>query len=137
MKPSYLTAFALSATLILPNARRSSLESGLPCLSPESVGQIRLQDIKEQLASSDTGSVLWRRGFGLTGVDSASVFVVTDTLVCTRVTHAVDSASARPPATDQYPLVLKAGPRYIAFDEAGYGTTLVDTTFAYRQLSLP
>jgi hypothetical protein len=137
MRPSYLTAVALSATLILPKARRSILESALPCLSSGSVGQIRLQDIKENLASSDTESVLWRRGFGLTGVDSASVFVVTDTLVCTRVTHAVDSAFSQPAAMNQYLLVLKAGPRYIAFDEAGYGTNFVDTTFTYRQLSLP
>lgn len=70
-------------------------------------------------------------------MDSSAVLVVSDSLACTRVTYAVDSGLSHPPQGAPSMIVLRVGPRYIAFAEFGYGTFYVDTTFTYKELSLP
>lgn len=77
--------------------------SNLPCLVPGSESADRIQSIKENLAGTDSSAIRWRNAFGLSGVDSASVAVIGDTLVYTTVTSKVDSAFHEPPATTALP----------------------------------
>jgi hypothetical protein len=63
----------------------------------------------------------------MTGVDSTSVLVVADTLVCTAVTRSVDSAFHKRASTEAYLVVVRAGPRYISFAPNGQSQSLFIT----------
>ena len=105
------------------------------CYDGDPGGRFRTQVIKEMLASANPAEVSFRGSLGLGGVDSASVRVVTDQTVCAKVREAVDAASrtALPPVTL---LVLRAGPRYVAFDPLGltHAMFVVDTAFRFRSI---
>lgn len=97
-------------------------------------GLKRLQVLKENLAGTDLASVLYRKGFGLTGVDSASVKVVTDTAVCSAVTAAIDSAFTASVHTGPFIVVL-VGNLYFAYqaDAEPQSTFYVDrTTYRFK-----
>jgi hypothetical protein len=129
----------MTCSIVLLMAAKPAWQStvSLPCLTPGTEGQARIQDIKVDLVATDTSAVLWRNGFGVAGVDSGSVLLISDSLVCTRVTYAVDSGLSQPLQGTSSMIVLKLGPRYIAFAESRYGTFYVDTTFTYKELSFP
>jgi len=74
-----------------------------------------LQTLKKLMVATDTASVLYRVGFGLTGVDSASVTVVTDTAVCSAVTASVDTAFTHSMHSGPF-VVVQAGNLYIAYE---------------------
>ena len=97
-------------------------------------GLKRLQALKETLARSDAASVLYRKGFGLTGVDSASVTVVTDTAVCSAVTAAIDSAFSRTVHTGPF-IEMRVGSLYFAYEANAepQSTFYVDrATYAFK-----
>lgn len=106
----------------------------LPCLTPDSMGLLRIADLKHHVVASDSGSILYRNGFGIAGVDTGMVRVVSDTLVCTRITQAVDSAFSSPLAPTPYLVVVRAGPRYVAFGMSGSSYYFLDTTFVVKDV---
>lgn len=97
-------------------------------------GLKRLQALKETLARTDTAAVLYRKGFGLTGVDSASVAVVTDTAVCSAVTASIDSAFTTSVRSGPFIVVL-VGSLYFAYEANAepQSTFYVDrVTYAFK-----
>lgn len=97
-------------------------------------GLKRLQALKGNLARTDTAAVLYRKGFGLTGVDSASVTVVTDTAVCSAVTAAIDSAFTTSVHTGPF-VVVAVGSLYFAYEANAepQSTFYVDrATYAFK-----
>lgn len=108
------------------------------CASPGTgMGLKLLQVFKQRLAATDTAAVLFRVGFGLTGVDSAAVTVVTDTAVCSRVTASIDSAFADSTHSGPF-VVIQAGPYYIAYEANAEPQSMyyVDrATYAYRKFT--
>lgn len=95
-------------------------------------GSMRFQTLKESLASTDSDAVLYRQGVGLLGVDSGSVFVVSDTIVCTAVTSAADAAFRSSIRNGPF-AVVRAGPRYVAFEPEAEPQPVfyVDTNFVF------
>ena len=95
-------------------------------------GPHRLQDIKEALASPESDALHYRQAFGLIGVDSSSVFAVSDTITCSAVTASID-AEFRNPVREGPFFVARAGPRYIAFEPDAEPQPLfyVDTNFTF------
>lgn len=103
------------------------------CAGAGDGGGLRIAALKEMIASRDAGDRATTNGLGLGGVDSSAVHVVTDAAVCGRVAAAIESGAHFAPAG--YPfVVLRAGPRYVAFDPSGINRSffLVDTSFIFR-----
>lgn len=110
--------------------------SGAPessCADGSTGGRLRIDAVKEMLASRDSGEIGLMNDLGLGGVDSSAVQVVRDVGVCARVASAILRAAHFELTHSPY-LVLRAGPRYVAFDPRGYHRAffLVDTTFSFR-----
>lgn len=131
MKPIVLlVGFIAVATASIKRDGPSLPMTGLPCTMPGNESAVTIQSLKEELASSDSNAIRWRNGFGLVGVDSASVSIVTDTTACTRITAVVDSAFNSSPSATAL-ATLRAGPRYVAFDTSSQDQWYVlDSTFA-------
>jgi hypothetical protein len=120
-------------TLILLAAEAGA--QTLACRTPGPEGEPRILNVKELVASSDSGTVLLRKAVGTEGVDSAAVSVVTDETVCTAVTRAIDQAFRVAPSTEAY-LVLRVGPRYVAFHPLGERQSLyfVDLNYVFKDV---
>ena len=103
------------------------------CADGSTGGLLRIDAVKEMLASRDAGEIRLMNDLGLGGVDSSAVQVVDDVGVCARVASAILRA-AHFELTDSPYVVLRAGPRYVAFDPRGYNRAffLVDSTFSFR-----
>jgi hypothetical protein len=95
-------------------------------------GASRLQSLKETLMEPDTVSVLYRQDFGLVGIDSSAVQIVTDTTVCSAVTAVIDSKYKVPIRSGPL-VVLKVGPRYLAYKAEGGDTAtfFLDLNYAW------
>lgn len=134
MRALSLTVLSLGIVLHAAYHPGSDSPTSLPCLVPGAESADRISTIKENLASSDSGAILWRTGFGMVGVDSASLLVVADTLVCTAVTRSVDSAFHKGTSTEAYLVVLRAGPRYVSFAPSGQSQSLfiTDTNYVFK-----
>jgi hypothetical protein len=74
----------------------------------------------------------FRVNAGLGGLDSSRVVAVTDSVVCTRVTEVVDSATHSLPVTNSL-FVLRAGPLFVGFALGQPGPTqfMVDTAYRF------
>jgi hypothetical protein len=109
--------------------------SSSACFDDPPGGRLRTQAFKEMLASADQGEIAFRNSLGLGGVDSGAVRIVHDSGICSRVKAAVDGASHTDLSSLVF-LVLRAGPRYVAFDPTGFTHALfiVDTTFRFRSI---
>jgi hypothetical protein len=107
----------------------------LPCPVPGLESAITISTLKEMLSATAPSAVALRSKVGLSGVDSASILVVADSTVCTAVTHVIDSATHSSPSTESY-LVLRAGPRYVAFPHRQDQQSLyfVDTNFVFKSV---
>ena len=122
-----ILAIALLTSVVAVGAgphRKSVSESSLPCMAPRSESADWIHSINENPAGADSSSIRWRNAFGLAGVDSVALTVVSDTLVCTSVTLVVDSVFHEPASTTAYLVVLRAGPRYTAFAPSGQSQSL-------------
>jgi hypothetical protein len=107
----------------------------MACATTASGGMIRVEAVKEMLASRAAADVAMMTRLGLSGVDSNTVHVESDDRVCRRVAAAIEGAVHFAP--DGVPfLVLRAGPRYVAFDPSGANRSffLVDTAFVFRTI---
>lgn len=131
-----IATVGLIASIAAASASRSRMrQSGqLTCLTPDSVALHRIANLKHDIVASDSSSILFRNGFGVAGVDTSTIQAVTDTSICTRVTQVVDSAFASPPATTPYLIVLRVGPRYVAYGVSGSSQYFLDTTFALKEV---
>lgn len=81
----------------------------------------------------ETDALEYRAAFGLTGVDSSAVVVVTDTTVCSAVTAAVDGAFDA--AVRFGPLlVLRAGSIFVAYEPEAYPQPVfyVDSAYTFK-----
>lgn len=134
MRAFYFSMLAAIGTITAIGARNTGAPVGLSCLRADASSLTRIQAIKYNLAASDTQSVSWRVGSGLVGVDSGIVIVVADSTVCTRVTHVVDSVLGPMPSVAADLVVLRVGPRYIAFEPEGSSMFFLDTTFVFTGL---
>lgn len=103
------------------------------CAGAADGGELRIAAFKEMIASHDADERMLMNGLDLSGVDSSAVHVVNDAGVCGRVAAAIESAAHFAPAGASF-LVLRAGPRYVAFDPSGVNRAffLVDTSFVFR-----
>ncbi len=103
------------------------------CANTAEGGELRIAALKEMMSSRDADELAMLNRLGLAGLDSSAVHVVTDAGVCGRVAAAVESAAHFTPAGSPF-LVLRAGPRYVAFDPSGINRSffLVDTSFVFR-----
>ena len=103
------------------------------CAGAAEGGELRIAALKEMIASRDANEMMLMNGLDLSGLDSSAVHVVTDAGVCSRVAAAIESAAHFAPAGLPF-LVLRAGPRYVAFDPSGANRSffLVDTSFIFR-----
>lgn len=108
----------------------------LPCVSPGTDGQSVVQGIKLELVRPDSAAIRFRNAFGIAGVDSSTVAVVTDTLVCTRIHQVVDSAfKITPPSPSAYLVVVRVGSRFISFNPTGASPSalyITDTNFVWK-----
>lgn len=113
-----------------PNGRSAPMSV---CADGSSGGWLRIDAVKEMLASRDTDEQTLMADIGLAGVDSSAIRVVNDAAVCGRVASAIELGTHMPPLGSPY-LVLRAGPRYVAFDPRGFDRSffLVDTGFVFR-----
>ena len=103
------------------------------CAGTASGGRLRVDALKEMIASRSASDVAMIAGLGLGGLDSSAVHVVMDPGVCGRVAAAIESAVHFEP--DGVPfVVLQAGARYVAFDPSGLNRSffVVDTSFVFR-----
>jgi hypothetical protein len=105
----------------------------LPCRSAGPESAIRITALKETLVRSDSDAVRYRTAVGTDGVDSASVTVVTDSTVCTAVTRSIEQAFHLGPRNDAF-LVLRVGPRYVAFHPLSLEQSLfyVDLNYVFK-----
>jgi hypothetical protein len=131
--PGVAAATMLSLTSVSTDQTKVSPTSSCYLTAPG--GRFRTQAFKEMLASIDSNAIRLRTALGLADIDSGTVRVVTDANICTKVTEAIDAAPHDAPRPAVY-LVLRAGPRYVAFDPLGrsHALFLVDTTFRFRNL---
>lgn len=108
----------------------------LPCVAPAADGQSTVQGIKLELVRTDSAAIRFRNAFGIAGVDSSTVAVVSDTVVCTRIHQVVDSAfHITPPTPSAYLVVLRVGPRFISFNPTGTSPSalyITDTNFVWK-----
>jgi hypothetical protein len=114
-------------------ADASVAPSGSACADGSSGGWLRVAAMKEMIASRNADEVHLVNAAGLAGVDTSTVQVVADGAVCGRVAAAIKSGASV--TLDGTPfLVLRAGPRYVAFDPRGINRAffLVDTSFVFR-----
>ena len=130
----HMPGVSSAQTLALRRAAASA-EAGVggACAGAGDGGELRIAALKEMIASQDADEMAVTTGLGLQGVDSSAVHVVTDGGVCGRVAAAIESAAHFAPAGVPF-LVLRAGPRYVAFDPSGINRSffLVDTSFVFR-----
>lgn len=131
-----IVTLGLVLSIAAASTHRSEMlqASQLTCLTPDSNALQRIADLKHDIVATDTSSVLFRNGFGVAGVDTSTIQAVTDTSICTRVTQVVDSAFSSAPATSAYLVVLRVGPRYVAFGTTGSSQYFLDTTFALKEV---
>lgn len=122
--------------LTATSAHRSASRAVLPCVSPGTGGQITVQALKLELGRPDSAAIRFRNVFGVAGVDSSTVTVVTDTIVCTRIHQVVDSAfHISPTTTSSYLVVLRVGPRFISFSPRGPSSSawyITDTNYVWK-----
>jgi hypothetical protein len=127
-------AFALVGAAAATKSQTVAVQPGLlECAVANGRADTAIALTKSVLASTEPGDSSFKAQLGLTGVDSSAVVVVTDTVVCTRVTRVVDSATqARTPATTAY-FVYRAGPIYFVYThlDPRPALFLVDTTYRF------
>lgn len=113
----------------------SSADRGAGCADGSTGGMLRIEALKEMLASPDPTNQGIADALGLTGVDTNSIKVVDDGLTCARVASAIRQG-ARFSLEGSPFLVLRAGPRYVAFDPRGFDRSffVVDTSFVFRRV---
>lgn len=128
----------VACLIALASSSRSASGQTLTCPTPGAEGAVTIEGFKLLLAGRDTDSVLLRNKFGLTGVDSSAVTVITDGTVCTGVTLTIDRAlgDTTSYAAVSY-MVLKAANMYMAFPHLQRQHTwyFVDTSYAFRGLA--
>lgn len=105
------------------------------CAGTASGGELRVEALKEMIASREADEMAMVNGMGLAGVDSAAVRVVTDGAVCGRVASAIEARTHFTPAGSPF-LVLRAGAHYVAFDPTGVNRSffVVDSAFLLRRV---
>jgi hypothetical protein len=94
--------------------------------------------LKTTLSSTFSDDSEFRVNIGMSGVDSSQVMAVTDSLVCTRVTEIIDSATKSPPPTTSA-FVLRAGPLFFGFAhiQANPSLFIVDTSYRFQGVIPP
>lgn len=103
------------------------------CRAPDDQTTLVLEYVKGMA----TMNVPARDSLGLTGLDTSQVFSVTDSTVCARVAHVVDSVFEKRPATTY--IVVRAGQRLVARHPDLPGASpnellhFLDTTYVYRR----
>jgi hypothetical protein len=107
----------------------------LQCPAPNASAETTIREIRSMLAGTSPDDSSFRVEMGLVGVDSSALTVVTDSVVCTRVTSVLDSVtSSATPGTHSY-FVVKAAARYMAFGNlvTPRSTSLwfLDTTYTF------
>ncbi len=130
----HMPGVASAQTLALRRADAPAVRDAKgACAGTVDGGELRIAALKEMVASHAADEVSLMNGLGLSGLDSSAVHVVTDAAVCGRVAAAIESAAHFAPAGLPL-LVLRAGPRYVAFDPSGINRSffLVDTSFVFR-----
>jgi hypothetical protein len=132
MRPIHTLTFLAGAVAVLAAANPSRKTSSLRCIVPTADDSVTIDGLKYQLVEGDTG---YRNFVGMAGVDSAALVVVTDTLVCTRVSQVVDSVFGHPTPTTPFLVVLRGGPRYVAFPSNKDGFFYLDTNFVYKHFA--
>ena len=134
-----MPAVAVATTIGVKRPALSSDESlpgGEPsCYLRNANGGFRVQAFKEMLVASGSDEVRLRTALGLAGTDTSDVVVVDDPGICGKVIRAVNDAAHMEHAATAM-VVLRAGPRYVAFDPLGLTRALffVDTTFHFRNI---
>ncbi len=129
----HMPGVSAAQTLALHAADATETDGNEACAGVADGGELRIAALKEMMASHDSDEVAMVGDLGLGGVDSSAVQVVANAHVCGRVAAAIESAAHFAPAGFPF-LVLRAGPRYVAFDPSGINRSffLVDTTFVFR-----
>lgn len=127
-----LLRFALPAAVFawagMPT--RSQAQS-VACPTPSAATLDDVNTLKAILADTDSVRVAYRASLGLSGVSADSVMAVSDAAVCTSVTAAVDSYMKKDSSSAENLYVVKAGPRYVAFDSHGEDPSQYVLTLAF------
>ena len=135
-----LTRSFLAALAVLLVAPEPALAQTLPC-RPASTHETFLVKVLIGTGTSDR-SARTRTALGIQPVDSNSIEIVRDSLVCTEVTRAIETRAGLPDRGLAH-IVATFGPHYVAYEPnmtGGRQTTLfvVDSTFTFlRALAMP
>jgi hypothetical protein len=132
--PGVRSAQALAIRGVDPPAALPTVaERSAGCADATDGGWLRIAAIKEIVSSPGADQQHLALRLGLAGVDSGAVRVEQDDAVCARVAAAIREGAHFSLNGMPY-LVLRAGPRYIAFDPSGLNRSffVVDTTFVFR-----
>ena len=113
-------------------ASAPSASSSMQCPAPTSRSDSIKLSLKKTLASGFSDDSAFSVNIGLGGVDSSQVVAVTDSVVCTRVTAIVDSATRNTFGSLASLFVLRAGPRLIGFAHTQADPSLFFLDTAYH-----
>jgi hypothetical protein len=135
--PGIVAALGLTVIGATATSRPASpFTATFQCPTATPAASVTIANFKRSLSTGDANSSSLKTSVGLTGVDSSSVTIVTDSIVCTRVTHAIDSAF-KDTSTASY-FVLHAGTSYVAFPhlQPVHSLFFVDSNFTYVGVTL-
>jgi hypothetical protein len=107
--------------------------SGLVCPTTNATADTTIRGLKNAMVGTDGADSSFRTGLGIVGLDSSALVVVTDSLVCTRVTQVLDSVFHYATASTVSPFVVKVGARYIAFPDLPVSRPkfILDTNYVF------
>lgn len=136
LTPSFLATLAVLLVAPATAARAQTL----PC-RPASTHDTILVKVLIGTGTNERSAPI-RTALGMQPVDSNSIEIVRDSLVCTQVTRAIDTRAGHPARGLAY-LVAAFGPHYVAYEPNMTGGSqrilfVVDSTFTFlRALVMP